>query len=241
MDTVLVSGDPLLSWIDTANKQAIADFINRGPKMGARQLSSGKSSGSRPSTMTARFGRNSLLSPIAACARSRSSSCTKTPKSWPGSHSPRSRRADEVLSPPTKSQTCHHADRDVTVYDPLPSVAEGAKSSSNSAKARRHSYGCRRLISLKTTGKARMDEQIEPRPIATFGGANYSLQMAPCASPVLTPADFGPIVRHTYAGRERAFDRRSSIGKLDKLDVVPAGVGPSSASGKIRRAFFVLQ
>ena len=53
------------------------------------------------------------------------------------------------------------------------------------------------------------------RPIAAFGNSDGDLQMLQwtTAGP---GARFGLIVRHTDAEREWAYDRNSSIGKLDK-------------------------
>ena len=53
------------------------------------------------------------------------------------------------------------------------------------------------------------------RPIAAFGNSDGDLQMIQwtTAGP---GARFGLIVRHTDAEREYAYDRQSSVGRLDK-------------------------
>ncbi|MGE5172919.1 MAG: HAD family hydrolase [Betaproteobacteria bacterium] len=57
--------------------------------------------------------------------------------------------------------------------------------------------------------------QIGRRPIAAFGNSDGDLQMLQWTSAGNGPR-FGLIVRHTDAEREWAYDRNSSIGRLDK-------------------------
>jgi len=60
------------------------------------------------------------------------------------------------------------------------------------------------------------------RPIAAFGNSDGDLQMLQYATSG-TGTRFGLIVHHTDAKREWAYDRKSSIGHLDKaLDAAPA-------------------
>ena len=60
------------------------------------------------------------------------------------------------------------------------------------------------------------------RPIAAFGNSDGDLQMLQYTTSG-TGVRFGLIVHHTGAELEWAYDRESSIGKLDKaLDAAPA-------------------
>jgi haloacid dehalogenase-like hydrolase len=66
-------------------------------------------------------------------------------------------------------------------------------------------------------------EHIGRRPIAAFGNSDGDLQMLQWTTVGGNPARFGLIVHHTDAEREWAYDRKSSVGKLDKaLDAAPA-------------------
>jgi haloacid dehalogenase-like hydrolase len=68
-----------------------------------------------------------------------------------------------------------------------------------------------------------INEHIGRRPIAAFGNSDGDLQMLQWATTGGNPARFGLIVHHTDADREWAYDRKSSVGKLDKaLDAAPA-------------------
>ena len=53
------------------------------------------------------------------------------------------------------------------------------------------------------------------RPIAAFGNSNGDLQMIQWTT-AGSGARFGLIVHHTDADREYAYDRQSSVGRLDK-------------------------
>jgi hypothetical protein len=67
-----------------------------------------------------------------------------------------------------------------------------------------------------------INQHIGRRPIAAFGNSDGDLQMLQYTTGE-AGARFGLIVRHTDAEREWAYDRASSIGKLDKaLDAAPA-------------------
>jgi hypothetical protein len=67
-----------------------------------------------------------------------------------------------------------------------------------------------------------INEHIGRRPIAAFGNSDGDMQMLQYATGG-TGARFGLIVHHTDAEREWAYDRESSVGKLDKaLDAAPA-------------------
>ena len=58
-------------------------------------------------------------------------------------------------------------------------------------------------------------QHIGRRPIAAFGNSDGDLQMLQWTT-AGSGARFGLIVHHTDAEREWAYDRTSSIGKLDK-------------------------
>jgi hypothetical protein len=67
-----------------------------------------------------------------------------------------------------------------------------------------------------------INEHIGRRPIAAFGNSDGDMQMLQYTTGG-SGARFGLIVHHTDAVREWAYDRHSSIGKLDKaLDAAPA-------------------
>jgi hypothetical protein len=67
-----------------------------------------------------------------------------------------------------------------------------------------------------------INENIGRRPIAAFGNSDGDMQMLQYTTGG-SGARFGLIVHHTDAEREWAYDRKSSIGKLDKaLDAAPA-------------------
>jgi phosphoserine phosphatase len=69
---------------------------------------------------------------------------------------------------------------------------------------------------------AGINAHIGRRPIAAFGNSDGDMQMLQYTSGG-PGARFGLIVHHTDATREWAYDRQSSIGKLDKaLDAAPA-------------------
>jgi phosphoserine phosphatase len=66
-----------------------------------------------------------------------------------------------------------------------------------------------------------INQHIGRRPIAAFGNSDGDLQMLQYATSG-TGARLGLIVHHTDAVREWAYDRQSSIGRLDKaLDLAP--------------------
>ena len=60
-----------------------------------------------------------------------------------------------------------------------------------------------------------INEHIGRRPIAAFGNSDGDLQMLQWTT-AGTGARFGLLVHHTDAEREWAYDRKSSIGQLDK-------------------------
>jgi phosphoglycolate phosphatase-like HAD superfamily hydrolase len=67
-----------------------------------------------------------------------------------------------------------------------------------------------------------INEHIGLRPIAAFGNSDGDMQMLQWAT-AGSGARFGLLVHHTDAEREWAYDRKSSIGMLDKaLDAAPA-------------------
>jgi haloacid dehalogenase-like hydrolase len=67
-----------------------------------------------------------------------------------------------------------------------------------------------------------INAHIGRRPIAAFGNSDGDMQMLQYATGG-SGARFGLIVHHTDAEREWAYDRKSSVGKLDKaLDATPA-------------------
>jgi hypothetical protein len=67
-----------------------------------------------------------------------------------------------------------------------------------------------------------INEHIGRRPIAAFGNSDGDMQMLQYTTGG-SGARFGMIVHHTDAEREWAYDRKSSVGKLDKaLDAAPA-------------------
>jgi hypothetical protein len=67
-----------------------------------------------------------------------------------------------------------------------------------------------------------INEHIGRRPIAAFGNSDGDMQMLQYTTGG-SGARFGLIVHHTDAEREWAYDRKSSVGKLDKaLDAAPA-------------------
>ena len=67
-----------------------------------------------------------------------------------------------------------------------------------------------------------INEHIGRRPIAAFGNSDGDMQMLQYTTGG-SGARFGLIVHHTDAEREWAYDRQSSVGKLDKaLDAAPA-------------------
>lgn len=66
-----------------------------------------------------------------------------------------------------------------------------------------------------------IDEHIGRRPIAAFGNSDGDMQMLQYTT-AATGVRFGLLVHHTDAEREWAYDRKSSVGKLDKaLDAAP--------------------
>jgi hypothetical protein len=67
-----------------------------------------------------------------------------------------------------------------------------------------------------------INEHIGRRPVAAFGNSDGDMQMLQYTTGGSGPR-FGLIVHHTDAEREWAYDRKSSVGKLDKaLDAAPA-------------------
>jgi hypothetical protein len=67
-----------------------------------------------------------------------------------------------------------------------------------------------------------INEHIGRRPIAAFGNSDGDMQMLQYTTGG-SGTRFGLIVHHTDAEREWAYDRKSSVGKLDKaLDAAPA-------------------
>jgi phosphoglycolate phosphatase-like HAD superfamily hydrolase len=60
-----------------------------------------------------------------------------------------------------------------------------------------------------------INEHIGLRPIAAFGNSDGDMQMLQWTTTGGNPARFGLIVHHTDAEREWAYDRKSSVGKLD--------------------------
>jgi hypothetical protein len=67
-----------------------------------------------------------------------------------------------------------------------------------------------------------INEHIGLRPIAAFGNSDGDMQMLQYTTGA-SGARFGLLVHHTDAVREWAYDRKSSVGKLDKaLDAAPA-------------------
>jgi hypothetical protein len=67
-----------------------------------------------------------------------------------------------------------------------------------------------------------INEHIGRRPIAAFGNSDGDMQMLQYTTGG-SGARFGMIVHHTDAEREWAYDRKSSVGKLDKaLDAAPS-------------------
>ena len=67
-----------------------------------------------------------------------------------------------------------------------------------------------------------INEHIGRRPIAAFGNSDGDMQMLQYSTGT-AGARFGLLVHHTDADREWAYDRKSSVGKLDKaLDAAPA-------------------
>jgi hypothetical protein len=67
-----------------------------------------------------------------------------------------------------------------------------------------------------------INEHIGRRPIAAFGNSDGDMQMLQYTTGG-SGTRFGLIVHHTDAEREWAYDRKSSVGKLDKaLDTAPA-------------------
>ena len=74
-----------------------------------------------------------------------------------------------------------------------------------------------------------INQYIGRRPIAAFGNSDGDQQMLEWTA-AGTGARFMLLVHHTDAEREYAYDRKSSIGKLDQaLDEPPPKAGPSSA------------
>jgi hypothetical protein len=68
-----------------------------------------------------------------------------------------------------------------------------------------------------------INEQIGRRPIAAFGNSDGDLQMLQWTTGT-EAARLGLIVRHTDADREWAYDRQSSVGRLDQaLDQATSG------------------
>jgi phosphoserine phosphatase len=66
-----------------------------------------------------------------------------------------------------------------------------------------------------------INEHIGTRPIAAFGNSDGDMQMLQYTT-TGSGARFGLLVHHTDAEREWAYDRKSSVGKLDKaLDAAP--------------------
>jgi hypothetical protein len=72
------------------------------------------------------------------------------------------------------------------------------------------------LLYLATLGKpAGIQMNIGRRPIAAFGNSDGDLQMLQWTA-AGSGAGFRLYVHHTDAEREWAYDRKSSIGRLDK-------------------------
>jgi hypothetical protein len=68
-----------------------------------------------------------------------------------------------------------------------------------------------------------INQHIGRRPIAAFGNSDGDQQMLEWTTGDKSRARFGLLVHHTDAVREWAYDRKSSVGKLDKaLDAAPA-------------------
>lgn len=77
------------------------------------------------------------------------------------------------------------------------------------------------FIDDKTGKPVGINSHIGRRPIAAFGNSDGDLQMLQYTTTGTGPR-FGLIVHHTDAEREWAYDRKSSIGQLDKaLDAAP--------------------
>ena len=60
-----------------------------------------------------------------------------------------------------------------------------------------------------------INEHIGRRPIAAFGNSDGDLEMLQWTTLGADGPRFGMIVHHTDAEREYAYDRKSSVGKLD--------------------------
>ncbi|MEP9352801.1 HAD family hydrolase [Xanthobacter sp. KR7-65] len=69
-----------------------------------------------------------------------------------------------------------------------------------------------------------INQHIGQRPIAAFGNSDGDLQMLQWTTAGEGPR-FGLIVHHTDAEREYAYDRQSSVGRLDKALDLAAGQG----------------
>jgi hypothetical protein len=68
-----------------------------------------------------------------------------------------------------------------------------------------------------------INEHIGRRPIAAFGNSDGDMQILQWTTKGGNPARFGLIVHHTDGEREWAYDRNSSVGRLDKaLDAATA-------------------
>ena len=68
-----------------------------------------------------------------------------------------------------------------------------------------------------------INENIGRQPIAAFGNSDGDMQMLQWTTSDKSPTRFGLLVHHTDSEREWAYDRKSSVGKLDKaLDAAPA-------------------
>jgi hypothetical protein len=96
-------------------------------------------------------------------------------------------------------------------------VAAAARPSLSYGTASRHSYACRRSTSSTMDAANRMgiNEHIGRLPIAAFGNSDGDLQMLQYTMGG-SGARSALIVHHTDAEREWAYDRTSSIGRLDK-------------------------
>lgn len=70
-------------------------------------------------------------------------------------------------------------------------------------------------INDKAGKPVNIQQQIGRRPIAAFGNSDGDLQMLQWTT-AGKGARFGLLVQHTDAAREWAYDRKSSVGKLDK-------------------------
>ena len=78
-------------------------------------------------------------------------------------------------------------------------------------------------VRIAEPSQGRIQKFIGRRPIAAFGNSDGDLQMLQYVAAAPGPR-LAVIVHHTDAEREVAYDRKSSIGRLDKaLDEAKAG------------------